>query len=158
MKSVPITASGYTAIRAQLERRLQVERPRLLQEIADAKTMDSDPAESAELQAALDVHEANEERIAELEDRIARAEVIDPARLSGSTVKFGATVTLLDEDTGEKKALKIVGEMEADVDAGMISCASPVARSLIGQQKGASVEVLTPTGPKNYEIKALRWR
>lgn len=158
MKSIPITIDGYSAIRAHLERLLQVERPRLLQQVADAKMMDSDPAECAELQAALDSHKANEELIAELEDRVARAEVIDPARLSGSTVTFGATVTLLDEDTGEKKALKIVGEMEADVGSGMISCASPVARSLIGQKKGASVEVLTPAGPKNYEIKALRWR
>jgi transcription elongation factor GreA len=158
MKSIPITIDGYSSIRAQLERLLRVERPRLLQQVTNAKTIDSDPVESNELRAALDAHKANEERIAELEDSVARAEVIDPARLSGNTVKFGATVTLLDEDTGQKKALKIVGEMEADVGSGMISCASPIARSLIGQKKGASIEVLTPAGPKSYEIKALRWR
>ena len=158
MRSVPITIHGYSALRTTLERLLQVERPRLLQQIAEAKMMDSDPAESSELQAAFDAHKANEEHILELEDWVARAEVIDPAKLKGSTVKFGATVSLRDEDTGETKSLKIVGEMEADVDRGMISCASPIARSLIGQKKGASVEVLTPTGAKNYEIKALRWR
>jgi len=88
---------------------------------------------------------------------LARTEVIDPAKLSGATVRFGARVTLVDEDTGEKKALQIVGEGESDASRGKVSCASPIARSLLGQSKGASVEVLTPRGPKSYQIRRLQW-
>jgi transcription elongation factor GreA len=158
MKTFPLTIRGHAALREELERRLQIERPRILEQIVEARGVESNPVESPELQAALEAQEANEARIADLDNKLARAEVIDPAKLSGRTVKFGATVTLLDEDTGEKTALQIVGETEADVDRGMVSCFSPIARSLIGQKKGASVEVLTPGGPKMYEIKELRWQ
>jgi transcription elongation factor GreA len=158
MKHLPITVRGHAALQEEMEHRLKVERPQIAEQIAQARGMDSDPAESPELHSALDAQEANESRIAQLSDMLARAEVIDTSKLSGSTVKFGAVVTLVDEDTGEKRALQIVGEPEADIDRGMISCASPVARSLLGQKKGSSVEVLTPNGPKMYEIKRLQWR
>jgi transcription elongation factor GreA len=100
----------------------------------------------------------NEGRIAELEDRLARAEVIDVSKLSGDTIKFGATVTLIDEDTDEKRVWQIVGEPEADAKKGKISVASPLARALIGKAKGASVEVVTPGGAKAFEVKKVEWR
>jgi transcription elongation factor GreA len=158
MKHLPITVRGHAVLQEELERRLKVERPQIAQQIADARGMESNPAESPELHSALEAQEANEARIAQLSDMLARAEVIDTSKLSGTTVKFGAIVTLVDEDTGEKRAFQIVGEPEADLGRGMISCASPVARSLLGQEKGSSVEVLTPKGPKMYEIKQLQWR
>jgi transcription elongation factor GreA len=158
MKSFPLTAGGHAALRAELERRLKAERPQLIERIAEARGMESEPSESPEFVSALEAQAANEVRIADLADMLARAEVIDPSKLSGKTVRFGATVTLIDEDTGEKRALQIVGESESDLSRGKISCMSPVARSLIGQSKGASVEVLTPRGPKTYEIRQLHWR
>jgi transcription elongation factor GreA len=158
MKSLPITIRGHAALREELKRRWQIERPRILRQVVEARGIEANSAESPEMRATLAEQDANEARIADLKSKLARAEVIDPAKLSGRTVKFGATVTLLDEDTGEKRALQIVGEAEADVEHGLISFASPVARALIGQTKGASVEVLTPTGPKMYEIKELQWR
>ena len=158
IKSFPVTASGHAALQAELERRLKVERPQLIERIAEARGIESEPSESPEFVSALEAQGANETRIADLADMLARAEVIDPSKLSGKTVRFGATVTLVDEDTGEKKALQIVGETESDLSRGKISCMSPVARSLIGQSKGASVEVLTPRGPKTYEIRQLHWR
>ena len=158
MKHLPITVRGHAALQGELERRLKIDRPQIADQIAEARGMESNPAESPELQSALEAQEANEARIARLSDMLARAEVIDTSKLSGTTVKFGAVVTLVDEDTGLKRALQIVGEPEADIGRGMISCASPVARSLLGQKKGSSVEVLTPKGPKMYEIKQLQWR
>jgi transcription elongation factor GreA len=158
MERLPLTVHGHAALQEELEHRLKVERPRSIEQIAEARGMDSDPSESPELQSALQAQEVNEARIAELSDMLSRAEVIDPAKLSGNTVTFGATVTLLDEDTGEKKRFQIVGEPESDLKRGRISCASPVARSLLGQKKGSSVEVLTPGGARMYEIKQLRWQ
>jgi transcription elongation factor GreA len=158
MKHLPITVRGHAALQEELEHRLKVERPQIAEQIGEARGMESNPAESPELQSAFGAQEANESRIAELSDMLARAEVIDPSKLSGTTVKFGAIVTLVDEDTGEKRAFQIVGEPEADLDRGMISCACPLARSLLGQKKGSSVEVLTPKGSKMYEIKQLQWR
>jgi transcription elongation factor GreA len=100
----------------------------------------------------------NEGAIAELEDKLARAEIIDVSKLSGDTIKFGATVTLVDEDTEEKKVWQIVGEPEADAKKGKISVTSPLARALIGKTKGTSVEVVTPGGAKAYEVKKVEWR
>jgi transcription elongation factor GreA len=100
----------------------------------------------------------NEARISDLEAKLARAEVIDPTKLSGAAIKFRATVTLVDEDTGARKVWQIVGEPEADAKKGKISIFSPLARSLIGKVKGASVEVVAPGGPKAYEIKKVEWR
>jgi transcription elongation factor GreA len=151
MDKFPMTAGGYSALEEELKRRQQVERPRIIQAIAEARTH-GDIAENAEYHAAKDAQALNEGRIAELEDKLSRAEVIDVSKLSGNTIKFGATVTLVDEDTDEKKTYQIVGESEADVKAGRVSITSPTARALIGKKTGDSVEVNTPGGGKSYEI------
>jgi transcription elongation factor GreA len=151
MDKFPMTAGGYSALEEELKRRQQVERPRIIQAIAEARTH-GDIAENAEYHAAKDAQALNEGRIAELEDKLSRAEVIDVSKLSGNTIKFGATVTLVDEDTDEKKTYQIVGESEADVKAGRVSIASPTARALIGKKTGDCVEVNTPGGGKSYEI------
>jgi transcription elongation factor GreA len=130
---------------------------RLVQRIQEAIADDSNLAENSEYQAAKAEQEINEARIAELEDKLARAEVIDVSKLSGDTIKFGAMATLIDEDTGEKKVWQIVGEPEADVKDGKISVNSPIARALIGKTKGAIVEVETPGGARVYKIQRVGW-
>src|SRR5262245_3679306 len=157
MDKIPMTAAGYAALEDELKHRQQVERPRIIQQISDARTH-GDLSENAEYHAAKEQQAHNEGRIAELENKLARAEVIDVSKLSGDTVKFGATVTLVDEDTEEKKVWQIVGEPEADAKAGRISITSPLARALVGKKKGASVEVVTPGGAKAYEVKKVEWR
>ncbi len=151
MDKFPMTAGGYSALEEELKRRQQVERPRIIQAIAEARAH-GDLSENAEYQSAKDAQALNEGRIAELEDKLSRAEVIDVSKLSGNTIKFGATVTLVDEDTDEKKIYQIVGESEADVKAGRVSITSPTARALIGKKTGDLVEVNTPGGGKSYEI------
>ena len=157
MDKIPMTAAGYAALEVELKHRQQVERPRIIQQISDARTH-GDLSENAEYHAAKEQQAHNEGRIAELEDKLARAEVIDVSKLSGDTVKFGATVTLVDEDTEEKKVWQIVGEPEADAKAGRISITSPLARALVGKKMGASVEVVTPGGAKAYEVVKVEWR
>jgi transcription elongation factor GreA len=157
MDKIPMTAAGYTVLEDELKHRQQVERPRIIQLISDARTH-GDLSENAEYHAAKEQQAHNETRIADLEDKLARAEVIDVSKLSGDTVTFGATVTLVDEDTDEKRVWQIVGEPEADAKAGRISISSPLARALIGKAKGASVEVVTPGGAKAYEVKKVEWR
>src|SRR5499427_10818915 len=157
MSKLPITATGQTALEDELNERTRVERPRLVQRIQEAIADDSNLAENSEYQAAKAEQEINEARIAELEDKLARAEVIDVSKLFGDTIKFGATVTLIDEDTGEKKVWQIVGEPEADVKNGRISVTSPIARSLIGKTKGATVEVDAPGGARVYKIRDVGW-
>ena len=152
-----MTAAGYSVLEDELRHRQQVERPRIIQQINDARTH-GDLSENAEYHAAKEQQSLNEGRIAELEDRLARAEVIDVSKLSGDTIKFGATVTLIDEDTDKKMVWQIVGEPEADAKKGKISIASPLARALIGKAKGASVEVVTPGGAKAFEVKKVEWR
>jgi transcription elongation factor GreA len=151
MDKIPMTASGYSALEQELRRRQQIERPRIIQAIAEARAH-GDLSENAEYHSAKEAQGLNEARIAELEDKLLRAEVIDVSKLSGNTIKFGATVTLVDEDTEEKKVFQIVGESEADVKAGRVSITSPTARALIGKKTGDSVEVNTPGGGKSYEI------
>src|SRR5881275_1944171 len=151
MEKIPMTAAGYAVLVNELKHRQQVERPRIIQQISDARTH-GDLSENAEYHAAKESQSLNEGRIAELEDRLARADIIDVSKLSGDTIKFGATVTLIDEDTEEKKVWQIVGEPEADAKAGRISIASPLARALVGKKKGASVEVVTPGGAKAFEV------
>ncbi|GLI92657.1 transcription elongation factor GreA [Methylocystis echinoides] len=146
-----MTAAGYAALGEELRRRQQEERPRIIQQIAEARAH-GDLSENAEYHAAKESQSLNEGRIAELEDKLSRAEVIDVSKLSGNTVKFGATVTVVDEDTEEEKAYQIVGESEADVKKGRVSLTSPIARALIGKKAGDSVEVKTPGGAKSYEI------
>jgi transcription elongation factor GreA len=151
MDKVPMTAAGYAALDEELRHRQQTERPRIIQAIAEARAH-GDLSENAEYHAAKEAQSLNEGRIAEIEDKLSRAEVIDVSKLSGSTIKFGATVTVVDEDTEEEKRYQIVGEPEADVKKGRVSIASPIARALIGKTVGDTVEVKTPGGGKSYEI------
>jgi transcription elongation factor GreA len=151
MDKVPMTVSGYASLEEELKRRQQIERPRIIQAIAEARSH-GDLSENAEYHAAKEAQSLNEGRIAEVEDKLSRAEVIDVSKLSGSTVMFGATVTLVDEDTDEEKVYQIVGESEADVKAGRVSITSPTARALISKKVGDTVEVNTPGGGKSYEI------
>ena len=148
---VPMTVPGYAALEAELKRRQQEERPRIIQAISEARSH-GDLSENAEYHAAKESQSLNEGRIAELEDKLSRAEVIDVSKLSGATVKFGATLTLIDEDTEEEKIYQIVGEAEADVKSGKVSITSPIARALIGKKVGDTVEVNTPGGGKSYEV------
>ena len=152
-----MTAAGYAVLEEELKHRQKIERPRIIQQITDARTH-GDLSENAEYHAAKESQSLNEGRIAELEDRLARAEVIDVSKLSGDTIKFGATVTLIDEDTDEKRVWQLVGEPEADAKKGKISITSPLARALIGKTKGTSVEVVTPGGARAYEVKKIEWR
>ena len=151
LDKIPMTPGGHTALEEELRHRQQVERPRIVEAIAEARSH-GDLSENAEYHSAKEAQSHNEGRIAELEDKLSRAEVIDVSKLSGSTIMFGATVTLVDEDTEEKKVYQIVGESEADVKAGKVSITSPTARALIGKKKGDTVEVNTPGGGKSYEV------
>lgn len=157
MEKVPITTSGYAALEAELKRRQQVERPRIITAIAEARAL-GDLSENAEYHAAKEAQSLNEGRILELEGLISRAEVFDTSRMSGTTVKFGATVTLVDEDTEEEKIYQFVGEPEADVSQGKVSIKSPIARAMIGKSVGDSVEVNAPGGGKSYEIINIAFR
>jgi transcription elongation factor GreA len=151
MEKVPMTVAGYAALEEELRRRQQIERPRIIQAISEARAH-GDLSENAEYHAAKESQSMNEGRIAELEDKLSRAEVIDVSKLSGSTVKFGATVTVFDEETEEEKRYQIVGEAEANVKDGRVSVTSPIARALIGKKVGDTVEVKTPKGGRSYEI------
>jgi transcription elongation factor GreA len=157
MDRVPMTLEGYKTLEEELHRLKAVERPRIIQAIAEARAH-GDLSENAEYHAAKEAQGLNEARVAELEDKFSRAEVIDPSGLSGATIKFGATVTLVDEDTEDKVKYKIVGDMEASVKDGKISISSPIARALIGKAKGNSVEVTTPKGSRSYEILKVEWK
>jgi transcription elongation factor GreA len=157
MIKLPMTAAGYSALENELKHRVRVERARLIQRIQEAIADDSNLAENSEYQAAKAEQEVNEARIAELEDKLSRAEVIDVSKLSGAIIKFGATVTLIDKDTGNKRVWQLVGEPEADANKGRISVTSPIARALIGKTKGATVEVETPGGAKVYEVQQVEW-
>jgi transcription elongation factor GreA len=156
MDKIPMTAEGYTTLEAELKH-CQQERPRIIQQISEARSH-GDLAENDEYHAAKESQSLNEGRIAELEDKLARAEVIDVSRLSGDTITFGATVTLIDEDTEKKAVWQIVGEPEANAKKGKISITSPLARALVGKKKGAQVEVNTPGGAKAYEIMKVEWK
>ena len=142
---------------SDLRRCSSEERPRIIALIAEAR-QHGDLSENAEYHAAKEAQGLNEARVAELEDRIGRADIVDTTKLSGNTVKFGATVTLVDEDTDEKVKYKIVGDSEASVKDGKISISSPIARALIGKSKGESAEVTTPKGARSYEILKIEWK
>jgi transcription elongation factor GreA len=157
MDKIPMTAEGYAALEKELKQRQSEERPRIIQQITDARTH-GDLSENAEYHAAKEEQAHNEGRIAELEDKLARAEVIDVSKLSGDTITFGATVTVVDEDTDQKAVWQIVGEPEADAKKKRISVASPLGRALVGKKKGDSVEVVTPGGAKAYEVVKVEWR
>ena len=157
MEKVPMTAEGHAAMLEEVKHLKSVERPRIIKAIEEARSH-GDLSENAEYHAAKEQQGWTEARVAELEDKLSRAEIIDITKLSGETVMFGAKVTLIDEETDEKTAYQIVGEFEADVKKGKISVASPIARAIIGKKKGDSVEVNTPGGGKSYEIAKVAWR
>jgi transcription elongation factor GreA len=146
-----MTGEGYNRLQDELKRLTSVDRPSIIKAIAEARTH-GDLSENAEYHAARERQSFIEGRVMELEDKISRAEVIDVSKLSGSLVKFGATVTLADEETDEEQTFRIVGEDEADIKQGRLSVTSPLARALIGKTKGDSVEVATPRGAKSYEV------
>ena len=156
MEKIPMTAEGHAALDAELKRMKTDERPSVIGAISEARSH-GDLSENAEYHAAKERQSYIEGRIAELEDKLARAQVIDVSKLSGTNVKFGATVTVIDEDTDHKAAYKIVGEDEADVKLGKISITSPIARAMIGKEEGDVVEVAAPGGSKSYEIVAVTW-
>ena len=151
MDRLPMTASGYAALETEFQRRKQVERPRIVAAISEARAH-GDLSENAEYHSAKEQQSLNEGRIVALEAMIQRAEVIDISKITGASIKFGATVTLMDEDTEAKKVFQLVGESEADVKAGKVSISSPTARALIGRKAGDSVEVKTPGGAKSYKV------
>jgi transcription elongation factor GreA len=153
----PVTAAGYSALQKELQHRTQVERAHLVERLQQAIADDANLAENSEYQAAQAEQQINEARIAELEEKLTRAEIIDPSTLSGDIIRFGATVTLIDEDTGDQKVLQIVGEPEAEVSKGTVSVASPIARALIGKARGTTVEVEAPRGAKTYKIVQVKW-
>lgn len=150
MEKIPMTREGFVALESELKHLKSVERPAIIQAIAEARAL-GDLSENAEYHSAREKQSFIEGRIKELEGAISLAEVIDPKTLSG-TVKFGARVTLVDEDTDEEKVWQIVGEYEANIEKGMLNVKSPIARALIGKDEGDSVEVRTPGGDKSYEI------
>ena len=156
MEKIPMTAGAHAAIIEEIKYMKSVERPRIIKAIAEAREH-GDLSENAEYHAAKEQQGLNEARVAELEDFLSRADVIDVSKLSGDTVKFGATVELVDEDTEVEATYQIVGEFEADVKAGKISITSPIARALIGKSVGDNVEVNTPGGGKSYEILKISY-
>lgn len=156
MNKVPMTGEGFASLKEELRWRQQVERPRIIEAISEARTH-GDLSENAEYHSAKEAQSLNEGRVNELEDFIARAEVIDITKLSGEKVKFGATVVLVDEDTEEKKTYQIVGDQEADVKSGRISISSPIARALIGKEVGDAIEVNAPGGARGYEIVQVQF-
>jgi transcription elongation factor GreA len=156
MDKVPMTGEGYQALDDELKRLKTQERPSVIAAISEARTH-GDLSENAEYHAAKERQGWIEGRIAVIEDQIARAQIIDVSKLSGDQVKFGATVSVVDEDTEESARYQIVGEHEADVRSGKISIASPIARAMIGKETGDVIEVNTPGGVKAYEILKIEW-
>ena len=153
MEKIPLTRAGFDKIDAELKHLKSVERPAIIQAIAEARAL-GDLSENAEYHSAKEKQSVIEGRIKELEGVLSLAEVIDPTKLSG-TIKFGATVELVDEDTDEERKYQIVGEYEADLENGKLNIKSPLARALIGKDEGDSVEVRTPGGDRSYEILSV---
>jgi transcription elongation factor GreA len=156
MDKIPMTISGHKALTEEFRRRTSEDRPAIIAAISEARAH-GDLSENAEYHAAKEQQSLNEGRIKELETLLALADVIDVTKLSGTTVKFGATVRIVDEDTEAEKAYTIVGDAEANASAGRISISSPIARALIGKSVGDSIEVAAPGGARNYEILEVRF-
>ncbi len=156
MEKVPITKTGYDALNAELKTRKSIERPAIIKAIAEAREH-GDLSENAEYHTAKDRQGFIEGRIKELESLISRADVIDPAKMSGTTIRFGATVELVDENSDQERTYQIVGEPEADINAGRLNLRSPLARALIGKEEGDSVEVAAPGGARSYEVLSVRY-
>ena len=157
MEKVPMLATGFSRLEAELKQLKSVERPAIIAAIAEARDH-GDLSENAEYHSAREKQSFIEGRILELESMLSRADVIDPSKLSGTTVKFGAKVRLIDEDTEKETAYQIVGEVEADIESGLININSPLARALIGKEVGDSVEVMTPGGGRCYEILSVSFK
>lgn len=157
VEKVPVTVGGYDALNEELKDLKSVQRPDVIRAIAEAREH-GDLSENAEYHAAREKQSFIEGRVKELEGIISRADVIDPTKLSGDTIKFGATIELVDEDTDEEKTYQIVGEPEANIETGKLNIKSPLARALIGKEEGDSVEVMTPGGGKSYEILAVMYK
>jgi transcription elongation factor GreA len=157
LERIPMTLEGFRNLELELHRLKAEERPRIIQAISEARAL-GDLSENAEYHAAKEAQGQNEARVADMEDKLSRAEVIDTSSLSGTTVKFGATVTVVDEDTDEKVKYQIVGDTEANVRDGKISISSPIARALIGKSKGDAIEVITPKGARSYELLKIEWK
>jgi len=156
MEKIPMTAAGHAALVAEHKRRTSQDRPAIIQAISEARAH-GDLSENAEYHAAKEQQSHNEGRIMELESILALAEIIDVSKISGATVKFGATVTIVNEDTDQEKTWQIVGDPEADASAGRISISSPIARALIGKEVGDSIEVTAPGGAHAYEILDIKF-
>lgn len=156
MDKVPITKTGYDALNAELKNMKDIERPGIITAIAEARAH-GDLSENAEYHSAKERQGFIEGRIKELESMISRAEVIEPAKMSGTTIRFGATVDIVDEETDEERTYQIVGEPEADIANGRLNMRSPLARALIGKEEGDSIEVATPGGRRSYEVLAVRY-
>ncbi len=156
MEKVPMTVKGYKTLDDELKRLKSIERPAVIAAISEARSH-GDLSENAEYHAAKERQGWIEGQIADIEDKISRAQVIDVSKLSGSQIKFGATVTVIDEDTEEEGRYQVVGDHEADVKAGKISLSSPLSRAMIGKEVGDVVEVITPGGVKAYEIAKVEW-
>lgn len=157
MQKIPMTATGYQRLEAELKTLKSVERPAVIRAISEAREH-GDLSENAEYHAAKERQGWIETRILELEDKLRRAEVIDVSKLSGDKVKFGATVVLADEDSGEESTYQIVGADEADIKSGLLSITAPLARALVGKAEGDNVEVTTPGGAKAYEIVSVEYK
>lgn len=155
MDKIPLTRPGFDKLDAELKHLKSVERPTIIRAIAEAREH-GDLSENAEYHSAKEKQSFIEGRIKELEAVISLADVIDPTKMSG-TIKFGATVTIVDEDTDEEKTYKIVGEYEADIERGLLNIKSPIARALIGKDEGDSAEVRTPGGDRSYEILTIAY-
>ncbi len=156
MQKVPMTLAGYEALQTELKNLKSVERPAIIQAIAEAREH-GDLSENAEYHAARERQSFVEGRIGELEDKTSRAEIIDPTKLTGDEIKFGATVTIADCDTDEEKVYQIVGETESDIAGGKVAVTSPLSRALIGKAVGDTVEVSSPGGTKEYEIVDVKF-
>ncbi len=151
MSKYPMTLDGFNRLETELKRLKTEERPSIIKAIATAREH-GDLSENAEYHAAKERQSFIEGRVSEIEDKISNAEIIDPSKLSGKVIKFGATVTVADEDTDEESTYQIVGEHEADINEGRLSITSPLSRALIGKTVGDSVEVAAPKGAKAYEV------
>ena len=155
MEKIPMTKSGHSDLEVELKQLKTVERPAIIEAIAEAREH-GDLSENAEYHSAREKQSFVEGRIKDIEGILSRAEVIDPAVLTGN-IKFGAIVTLLDEDTDEEKTWQIVGEHEANIEAGLLNIKSPIARALIGKEEGDSVEFRAPGGKKSYEVVSVTY-
>jgi transcription elongation factor GreA len=156
MEKVPITKTGYEALHVELKALKDVERPAIIKAISEAREH-GDLSENAEYHSAKEKQSFIEGRVKELESLISRADVIDPAKMSGAIIRFGATVGLVDIDTDQERTYQIVGEPEADINNNRLNMRSPLARALIGKEAGDSVEVVTPGGGRSYEVLSVRY-